>query len=167
MLLRILILITISIELLASFTLHKHKREKFIGKEIYGWKTKIKTEFIASSLKIGIYTSAILLLIFIDEGLNNLYKNYKILLDIFILILLWILFLIPKEYLITDKGILINSIFRQWKEFFDYKKKGNIIILYQKKYGLVKKIDITLENSLEVEKIISKKIEKKATSLQL
>lgn len=155
LLFRILVLITVLLDLSLIF------RKKFHGKEIFSWRTTTKMEFKVNTLKIGTFTTAMLLLIFMDEGINKSYRNFKIIFDVLIIALLLLLFLIPKKYIITDKGILINGLFRRWEDFISYEKKNEIIILYQKKIGLLTKIEITVENMEKVETIISQKLKAK------
>lgn len=155
---RLIVIITITIDIIL---IH---RKKYLGKEIFTWKTKFSTEFIANHFKIGTFACAILLLMFIDEGTNDSYRYYKIILDISILTLLCILLLIPKRYIISDKGILIGGSFIEWTRILSFEKKKQIIILNQKKFGLLSKIEITVENVEKVEKIIEEKIKKKERS---
>ena len=154
MLFRIILLITVSAYLLLL------NRKKINGSIIYQWKTSVRTEFIVNTLNIGSFISAMLFIIFLDEGLFSTYRYYKIILDGVIISLIVLFFTLPKNYILTDKGILFEGNFIKWSDVLSFEKKNDKFILYLKKFGLLKKIEIIPDNYEKIYTVFFNNIKK-------
>jgi hypothetical protein len=82
---------------------------------------------------------------------------YKIFMDIALLMCIIVLLLMPKNAIITDKGILFAGVFSSWKVFTRYRtnRVSKNITLWRNILLFSEKITIPIENTEEVENILS------------
>ncbi len=123
LLLRIIILFAVSLDLFVLLSPCKNQI-------IYEKKTKLWKEFIKNYHNILSFSTAFLILILVDD-IRESRPVYNLFMDILIIGLLNTIFVVPKSYRFTEKGVYIHGFFHKWGNFkgFIIDKKRNIIKL--------------------------------------
>lgn len=140
--------------IIMSFVLLKNKRCK--GKIIVQWKTTVKRELQNNIIDINIFIIAVAMIVIFDDALVVVVW-YKIFMDIALLVCIIALLLMPKDVIITDKGILFTGIFSPWKVFTRYRinRMSKRITLWRNILLFSEKITIPIEDAEDVENILS------------
>lgn len=139
--------------IIVSFAFLKNRRTR--GKIIFQQKTTIKRELQNNVANLNMFIITISMIIIFDDVLVDIVWN-KIFMDIALLVCITVLLLLPKDVIITDKGILFTGIFRPWNIFTRYRTNriNKTIVLWRMVLLFSEKIIIPVEDIDEVEKIL-------------
>jgi hypothetical protein len=122
-------------------------------KVILSWRTTVSGEFQKNGSNVIVFGTALLILLLLDVKLLFA-PVHIVLIDLLLLLGVETLFLFPKRYIITKRGILVHGLFRSWEHFANYRKvrRLNVIQLRRKRFGALSPVIIAV-NIGEIDKV--------------
>lgn len=140
--------------IITALVLLKNKRCR--GKIIVQWRTTLKCELLNNIMNLNMFIIAIAMVVIFDDVLFDVVW-FKIFMDIGLLACITALLLMPKDAIITDKGILFAGIFMPWNAFSRYRvnRISKTVMLWRKAVLFSEKVMVSVEDAEEVEKILS------------